>query len=192
MSSARRAGVILSGMALALLAVPLTALPASAHDALLGATPGNGATVTSVDEVVMTFSGDPIGEPGANLVQVKGPDGLYYETSCPDLRGPDVHTPATLGPAGTYEVIWRIVSSDGHPVSGEYSFTYAPAATATSAPGSASPACAPAGAATAAPAPSTSDASSGVWLGVGIGSAAIIVVALGVWLLLRRPPSAKR
>ena len=37
--------------------------------------------------------------------------------------------------------MWQVVSSDGHPVSGSYTFTYAPAAGAAEADGSAEPAC---------------------------------------------------
>jgi copper resistance protein C len=36
-------------------------------------------------------------------------------------------TPAVLGAPGKYKVIWQIVSADGHVVSDEYSFTWAPA-----------------------------------------------------------------
>lgn len=190
----RRAGVTLLGVALALLALPLAAQPASAHDSLLSAAPGDGETVTSLQEIVLTYSGDPIGQQGANLVELRGPDGRYYETACPALAGPDVTTPVTPGPAGTYTVIWRIVSSDGHPVSGEYTFDYAPPAGATATPGAASPgasspACAPAGAATPAPAaPSDGGGAAGLWLGIGIGGAAVVVVAVVAWLLVRRSP----
>ncbi|MDY0909513.1 copper resistance protein CopC [Microbacterium sp. CFBP9034] len=31
-----------------------------------------------------------------------------------------------LGAAGDYRVLWRAVADNGHPISSEYSFTYAP------------------------------------------------------------------
>jgi copper resistance protein C len=184
---------IATGAALAAAAVAVLAAPASAHDWIVEAQPGDGATVTALSEVALTFSGVPIGQEGANLVEVRGPDGRYYETACPTLDGTDVTTPVALGDAGAYEVVWRIVSSDGHPVSGEYAFTYAPT-DAEPADGAASPACAPEGAATDAPAPdaagtpaASGSTAIGLWVGIGIGAAVLVLVAVGAWLLLRRP-----
>ncbi len=167
---------------------------ASAHDTLEQSDPAANATVKTLDAVTLTFSADPLGADGATVIQVIGPDRKYYETACPDLNGPAVSSPVALGVAGTYEVLWRVVSSDGHPISGSYTFAYAPdgsatAATgsATAATGSATPKCGPASAPTApadAPAATAGD-DSGLWVGLGIGAVVLIGVGIGAAVLAR-------
>jgi copper resistance protein C len=184
----RRSRAALAAAAAALVAaIVLAPQAASAHDYIVAADPAEGQSVATLTQIALTFSGAPIGAQGANLVEVVGPDGRYYETACPDLAGTDVTTPVRPGAAGTYQVVWRIVSSDGHPVSGQYSFSYAPPAGTPAGAGAASPACAPAGAATPAPAdPDGANAVGGVWIGVGIGAVVTVAVAIGAWLLIRR------
>ncbi|MBS1673416.1 MAG: copper resistance protein CopC [Actinobacteria bacterium] len=161
---------------------------ASAHDALESTDPASGATVSSLSAVTLTFSGDPLGADGATVVQVIGPDKRYYETACPDLNGPAVASPVALGPAGDYEVLWRVVSSDGHPISGSYAFTYAPTGSATAAAGSATPLCGPAAASPptdVANDPNMQTDSSTLWIGLGIGAVVLIGVGVGAWALAR-------
>ncbi|GAA4352034.1 copper resistance CopC family protein [Microbacterium rhizosphaerae] len=182
----------LAGVAIALAGVFATASAASAHDSLLVTEPAQGSTTAGpITQLTLTFSGDPIGGQGADVVELVGPDGKYYETGCAQLSGPEVTVPVAMGPAGTYEVAWRAVSSDGHPVSGTYTFTYAPDAAVSASPkaaGSTHPACG------TAPAQSShSDAASspppdaGVWLGIGIGLVVVAIAAVGAWLIVRRP-----
>jgi methionine-rich copper-binding protein CopC len=185
----RRVGVLAAGLLFAAAAVPAASLAAYAHDSLVSADPTAGATVTTLQQVSLSFSADPIDEDGADVVQVVGPDGRYYETGCPSLAGPVVTAPVALGPAGEYRVEWKIVSSDGHPVSDDYTFIYAPAADATAATGEASPVCGRESLPTDAAAPPVAaggDAGD-VWLGVGIAAVVVIGVGVGAWLLIRRP-----
>lgn len=181
--------MLAAGLLLAAAAVPAASLAAYAHDSLVSSDPAAGTTVTALQQVSLSFNADPIDEDGADVVQVVGPDGRYYETDCPSLSGPVVTAPVALGPAGEYRVEWKIVSSDGHPVSDAYAFTYAPAAGATAASGEASPVCGRETPTTdaAAPPADTGGDDGGLWLGVGI--AAVVVVGVGVvaWLLIRRP-----
>lgn len=189
MSRLRRSAIAGLALLIAAVSVPAASVAAYAHDALVASDPASGATVTELAEVALTFSADPIDEDGADVVRVVGPDGLYYETACPALAGPVVTTPVALGPAGDYTVEWKIVSSDGHPVSDEYTFVYAPAAGATSATGSADPACGRADrTADAVVPPRTQGGGDGaLWIGVGIGSVVVVAVGIGAWLLIRRP-----
>jgi methionine-rich copper-binding protein CopC len=174
---------------LAAAAVPAASLAAYAHDALVTSDPAAGATVTSLAQVTLTFNADPIDGDGADVVQVVGPDGRYYETDCPSLAGPVVTAPVALGPAGEYRVEWKIVSSDGHPVSDVYTFTFAPTAGAVAAKGEASPVCGREAPPTdaAAPPSATGGENDGLWLGFGIAVVVLAGVGLGVWLLVRRP-----
>lgn len=193
MSIRRGARLAFAGVIAGLVGVLAFAGAASAHDYIVSSDPADGATVASISQVGLTFSGDLIGGQGAEIIQVKGPDGRYYETACPALSGTDMTSPVALGPSGAYEVEWRAVSSDGHPVSGSYAFTYAPDAapggsTASPAAGSAKPVCGDA-APTAAPgseAPASIDP--GVWVGLGIGLVVIAVAAIAAWLIVRRSP----
>ncbi|GAB6859145.1 copper resistance CopC family protein [Microbacterium xylanilyticum] len=159
---------------------------ASAHDTLDGTDPAQGATVTSLTAVSLSFSADPLGTDGAAVIQVIGPDKRYYESACPDLNGPVVSSPVALGEAGTYEVLWRVVSSDGHPISGSYTFSYSPGGSATpAASGSAKPVCGPAASAeTEAPAVGAA-ADPGLWVGLGIGAVVLVGVGAGAWALAR-------
>ena len=114
-----------------LAATTLVAGPASAHNVVVDTTPGTGSTVAEAPaEVSVTFD-DVVLELGADgsstVVQVTGEDGQEYATGCPTTTDRTVSVPVSLDDAGEYTVAWRIVSADGHPTSGEFSFTYAPA-----------------------------------------------------------------
>ncbi|MGV9768660.1 copper resistance CopC family protein [Microbacterium sp. NPDC003461] len=134
----RRASLALVAAAAATL---LASSPAAAHDNLLDSSPAAGETVTALDAVTLTFSGELIDFEQTSYAQVQGPDGLYYETSCSTIDLNILTTPVALGEAGTYTIVWNAVSSDGHPISESYDFQYAPAADAEPALGWDQPAC---------------------------------------------------
>lgn len=115
--------LILVAAALTLaLALGVSAGPAFAHDQLVEATPGDGDSVDAApDAVKMVFSGSP--QKVGNQIRVEH-DGQNVATGEPETQ---FHTitqslDAELAP-GDYTVDWRIVSEDGHPVSGTFSFT---------------------------------------------------------------------
>ncbi|WP_193072340.1 copper resistance protein CopC [Brevibacterium sp. FME37] len=115
--------LILAAAALALaLALGVSAVPAFAHDQLVEATPGDGDTVGAApDAVEMVFSGSP--QKVGNQIRVEH-DGENVATGEPETQ---FHTitqslESELTP-GDYTVDWRIVSEDGHPVSGTFFFT---------------------------------------------------------------------
>ncbi len=99
------------------------AAPAVAHDALTGSDPSDGSTVaTPPSSIDLTFTGPPLGI-GAE-VQVTGPDGGLVGAGDLVITDTTVSQPlAPELPAGAYAVAWRVTSSDGHPISGELSFT---------------------------------------------------------------------
>ncbi|GAA1738933.1 copper resistance CopC family protein [Microbacterium paludicola] len=131
----------LTGLIVAATLALLPAQAASAHDNLLEASPAPGATVAALDTVTLTFSAELIDFGRASYAQVQGPDGLYYETSCSTIDLNVLTTPVALGEAGTYTIDWNAVSSDGHPISESYEFTYAPAEGVEPALGWDEPAC---------------------------------------------------
>jgi hypothetical protein len=174
------------------LAVLSTAGPASAHDYIVSTSPAANSTQTKpISQVALTYDDlvlDPEHDGSTSVVQVTDAAGLHYETGCASVLDRSVTTPAVLGAAGKYTVTWRIVSADGHPVSGSFAFTYAPPAGATTAAGATSgPAC---GHSTVAATlgSSTSGSSSvgtGVLLAVG-GVAVLAVLAVVIIAMTRR------
>lgn len=161
---------------------------ASAHDSLVSATPAADATVSTASDVALTFSANLLGADGGNEVIVVGPDARHYETDCTALAGPTLTTPVQLGTAGEYQVTWRAVSSDGHPVSGTYAFSYAPAAGEPVGQGTESSPCASVASQQAEAAPDATApaaAPSGLVIGLSVGGVAVIVVGVVIALLLR-------
>lgn len=106
---------------LAFLVVLVPGGVAVAHDELLSSDPADGSTVEAPEELVLTFSGE-IAQVGAQL-QMTGGAGGEVADGDPEVRGTDLVQPLTdVGP-GDYEVVWRVTSSDGHPISGTFGFT---------------------------------------------------------------------
>lgn len=107
------------------LLVPLLLAPggvAVAHDELIGSEPADGDTVAadSLETLTLTFSAN-IAEIGA-MVEVTGEDDEQVGSE-PRVQGPDVIVDLQEDlAAGRYDVAWRVTSSDGHPISGEFYF----------------------------------------------------------------------
>ena len=169
--------VLAAGVAVA--ALLLGAAPAWAHSQLDASNPADGAGVATPPATVsLTFNEDV--QPGFTVITLIGPDGKDYH------RGDVTETDQTvsvgalpLGPAGTYQIGYRVVSADGHPVSGKTSFTLT-----TAGPGSPD---AQVPAATAAPnaVPNAAPPDAGgapVWPWI-VG--AVVLVGAGVFVALR-------
>ena len=108
---------------LAVLALPLGAGTALAHNVLVGSDPANGSSVASGPSMVTLTFDLPVKE-SFSTVTVVGPDGGHFEGGPATVDGNVVRAPVRpLGPAGVYTVGYRIVSDDGHPVSGAIRFT---------------------------------------------------------------------
>lgn len=95
---------------------------ALAHDALVSTDPEDGAVVEAPEQLTLTFSGE-IAQVGATVVATDA-DGESVATGDPQVQGVSVVQPLTNDlPAGDYEVVWRVTSQDGHPISGAFGFT---------------------------------------------------------------------
>lgn len=167
---------------------------AAAHDTLIDSTPAADSTVDTLpDELTLTFSAVPIGGEGSTEVVVTDAAGESVTDGAAALDGAMVTQPlAAEADAGEYHVIWKIVSSDGHPTSGEFTFTVT-TSTLTS-----DPSAAPTAEETASPTPDETqpaDASedpnmespaafSPGWL-IG-GAVVVLIVVILLFLLLRR------
>lgn len=114
-------GVVLAAP-LAGLAIVGAASPAQAHAGLEGSDPAEGATLEALpDQVQLTFT-EEIGEPA--YVAVRTPDGSTYEDGAAEVSGRVVTQQLTDAAVdGKVTIAYRVVSTDGHPVTGEFTVT---------------------------------------------------------------------
>lgn len=189
--------IALAATLLAAFLVLLSPLSASAHDALVSSSPAADESVETVPSALtLTFSAKLIDGDGATEVVVTGPDGSSITDGAATVDGAIVTQPLQgSGPAGEYHVIWKVVSSDGHPTSGEYSFTVtvgddaAPTEEPTAAPTSAAPAAEQTAApeATTTPAADSGDAEGGSpWIWVLVIVAVLVVAGVVTWIVVSR------
>ncbi len=99
------------------------ALSAQAHDSLVSTSPSDGDVLEAMpSEISLVFS-DTVLEIG-NEVILTGPDGAQVSTGELSISDSTVRVPVGETSAqGTYTLAWRVVSSDGHPISGQFSFS---------------------------------------------------------------------
>jgi copper transport protein len=123
-AAAPRARVAVLLAVVALLCAPAGAF---AHAALVRTAPSASGTITPAPtEVVLTFS-EPV-EPRFAAVSVSDASGARVNAAPERLEG----DPTTLAiplkalPAGWYLVYWRVISADGHPVRGAFTFAVGP------------------------------------------------------------------
>ena len=123
--------LVLAGLGLFALAAP-----ASAHNSLTGSNPVDEATLDAGPaEIVLTFDQPVQNGEGLNSVAVTGPDGKQWQGGPATVDSNVVTAPVReLGPKGVYTVGYRIMSADGHPVSGELKFTLTTEGNGTPAP----------------------------------------------------------
>jgi methionine-rich copper-binding protein CopC len=173
-------GVALGVAGLALLGL---ATPASAHNSLVGSTPIDGTRVESgPGQIELKFDQPVQMGQGLNSIAVIGPNNDHWEGGPPQVASNVVTAPVRpLGPAGAYKVGWRILSADGHPVSGELTFTLTTAGNGTPAPAGQQ----------AAPASTSSNSDGGVPAWVWIAGAGVLLAA-GLVLALRMGGKASR
>jgi methionine-rich copper-binding protein CopC len=193
-----------SAIALAVLAVAGPAAPAFAHNTVIAEGPAAESTVAEQPGEVWIETNDVLLDiEGGTALDVVGPDGRHYATACPTVDGAIASASAELGPAGEYTVSYRIVSADGHPITGEHTFEWAPADGEPTAQGAADAACAASGSGDAASgdgdaaggaddADASGSAGSGDFLFLAIAAVAVIGAGLAAYALTRRrtPPGA--
>ena len=136
-----RMAVVRRSLGMYLLALLFVPWPATAHSNSVETNPAHGARLATLPaEATLTFNESP----KTIDVVLAGPDGEVNQLT-PQIHGPTikVRLPAA-GPRGAYTLSYRVVSADGHPVSGSVGFRVAkgpapatatrPAAPATAAP----------------------------------------------------------
>ncbi|MEU8744907.1 copper resistance protein CopC [Streptomyces sp. BPPL-273] len=170
----------------------LCAPQATAHTELDNSSPGANATLAGLPpRVTLTFS-DEMTQKYAK-VAVTGPDGQSAGTGAPQVQGKSVSLPVDVrAPAGRYTVGYRVVSADGHPVSGSYTFTVEKTDRPSPSPRAAESADAPPARAEPKTAAEKTGGESNESSGTGVtglasaGALALIAAAAGVYVVRRR------
>ncbi|MFE7277211.1 copper resistance protein CopC [Streptomyces sp. NPDC057623] len=180
-------GIAVPATALAVLAV--SAPQAAAHTDLDTSSPGARATLAGLPpNATLTFS-DSMTQKYAK-VAVTGPDGKSAAAGDPQVDGKTVTLPLETGsPAGRYTVGYRVVSADGHPVSGSYTFTVKAAGSPSPSPRAEQSADAPPSpAARAAKADAAAEEPSGTNTSALVGGGALVLTlaAVGAYVMRRR------
>ncbi len=97
--------------------------PAAAHSNQVATDPLDGATLAVLPQAVTVSLDEKPMAVGHGLV-VTGPDGTRVSADLPELVGHSLRVPiVSTGPAGVYTVGYRVVSADGHVVTGSFRFT---------------------------------------------------------------------
>lgn len=168
--------------------VALGATPAHAHDQLVASSPTDGEHLDAAPaEVRLSFNAEPL-ELGTTVLvtTVEDPSTDLAQATVLDSRDVVAELPDLLD--GHYDVRWRVVSSDGHPISGVIPFSVGdagqrPTTTSETAPTPApdDPVAEPSAASTGLPAPVRT-----VLVAVGGAGAGLLVL----WLIgrVRRRP----
>lgn len=102
--------------------------PAAAHDDFVSSYPKANSTIDdSPDEITLTFSGELTDMEGASVIEVLDDQGATVAIDAPGISGTSItqHL-APKAVTGLFTVRWKVVSADGHPISGEYTYTVAP------------------------------------------------------------------
>ncbi len=120
-----RLGLLLLGLIVVALAAPGTAF---AHAVLLHTTPSASVVVNKAPRDVRLTYSEPV-EPKFAIVSVTDANGTQQTAGAPrrSATNPDeLVVPLEHVPSGWYLVFWRVISVDGHPVRGAFTFAVGP------------------------------------------------------------------
>lgn len=113
--------VLLRAALLGLVLLIVWSGPASAHAALVGSDPEDGSTHTAAPTAVTFTFNENVAQPA--YVAIAAPDGTQVDVS--GIRAVDDTVTATVADVdqrGTYSASFRVVSADGHPVTGTLTY----------------------------------------------------------------------
>lgn len=180
----------LAGVAGLLLLLPLLGLsPASAHTALVESDPAAGATLSEAPATIdLTFTEQISPDLSAVTLRVDGAKAVTLELGS-GARPEVVRASVPAGVAGeSWTVAYRVVSGDGHPVTGELSFSVAApdaAASSTPTPSAQAPDAEDDASPGVEESDDTEDTSTGWWWAIG-GLVAVLVIGLVLYAGGRR------
>jgi methionine-rich copper-binding protein CopC len=171
---------VVAAAALVLAAAP----PASAHNYVVESTPAEGEVLTALPEAWEVVTNEAMLYADNDAVfglWARDADGLFYGDGCVVVSGNGMSSAPVIGAAGEYTLVYALISADGHPLTGEIPFEWAPAGETEAATGSTEAARCGAEA-PADPAPVSPD----VWWIAGAVGAVGVAVIVTVLLARRR------
>ncbi|MEO3794157.1 copper resistance protein CopC [Nonomuraea sp. B10E15] len=185
---------LLTVLLLAFAAAGIALSPAEAHNVLIGSDPEDGATLTSSPARVTLVFDQPVRQ-GYAQVGVTGADGSAWADGAAEIAAERVSVKVKpLAAGGSYVVGYRILSADGHPVTGKIGFSLAADATAdqgTNADPAEAAADPDAAEAAADPDAAEAAANGGAGMAVVWIVGALVLLALGTAVALRRAKPAE-
>ena len=98
---------------------------ANAHTALVSTHPKSNAMLKSSPKYIsLTFNQDLIEIAGKKVNQIRLFNSKNKEIKLTQsiVIGKDIHVPVSKLPASKYKVTYRVVSADGHPITGSFNF----------------------------------------------------------------------
>jgi methionine-rich copper-binding protein CopC len=149
----------------------------------VSSTPADGASLAKAPASVVLKFDEPVGRKFGAVV-VTGPGGERVQAGA--LRVEGVRAIQALRPlraAGLYHVGWRVVSADGHPVSGRLTFTLRAGAAAPAGARTATPTPTHSGAAVGTPA--SSSGRGGAWLVAAAAAGLAVILGVGLGFVRR-------
>ncbi|MGV8966521.1 MAG: copper resistance CopC family protein [Cellulomonas sp.] len=179
--------LFLAALATAVGIVLVGALPAAAHDQLIETTPETGSVVaTSPETLVLRFRDDVLDLSSQVIVRNPVGDVVVDVGGVVDATTLSAPLPPDLAD-GTYRVVWRVVSGDGHPLQGAFEFSVGAASSPLPSPTVTAAASTSSQSATTTSEPASDGRGSSVGaLAVAIGGGMAVVLAGGVVLARRR------
>ncbi|MEE1649846.1 copper resistance CopC family protein [Brachybacterium sp. J144] len=164
------------------LGVPTLLPAASAHDTLISSSPAAGESFEQAPEMLeLTYSDEVLNL--TPVIRLTTSAGEEIFTATPTVSGNTASIDLPPLPADDYQVLWRVVSSDGHPIEGTVDFTVTVGAETTATADSKSDEEAPAPSteessaeATAAEQADAPQSESGLPLGIIFGGLALLLV----------------
>jgi methionine-rich copper-binding protein CopC len=163
---------VLAISSLVLLAiVGLAAAPASAHSKLVSTSPVDGS-VLDAPPTSVEFIFDETLLAGTETISINDEQGNVIVTAPATVDADTISLPWPASASeGVFQVAYRVVSGDGHPVTGAITITIAASATSSNAPASALP--------SSTPEPTTTPSEPPR----GVAGSLVVIVALGVLVL---------
>lgn len=119
------------------------AAPASAHNYVVESTPAPNEVLTELPAAWEVVTNDTLLYAGNDAVfglWARDADGRYYGDGCVDVSGSGMSAAPVIGEAGAYTLVYALISSDGHPLTGEIPFEWTPAGDVEAVTGLAEPA----------------------------------------------------
>lgn len=126
-----------AALLVALVAVFCTISAASAHDELISSDPVSGSTISkSPEKIVLDFSGElqQLAGTPTSVVALSDEDDNKVASEATTKGKQVTVVPAQKLASGKYKLVYRVVSSDGHPISNSINFTVKLPATASATP----------------------------------------------------------